>query len=639
MGSAQSQRPHLPGNLAEPVVPWGFPRRLLKKYSFTGALMRTNLIRLALGVAALAVALTATSARAVFGQVQADPLLGALEAAAALPGAPSFVSAAGLTRANERLLTLEHTRSTTDPARRLVIVGGLDGTPESAEAVLAAVRWFKADRPGELRGAWTVSALPCGRPPLCLTGAPSAGGATAGAAAGAPEQTQRFPPVGGFYNDETSPESRYLWRWVAFQAPDLVLEVRSGPALSWELSEGTDALRLDGPRPPTGTLAAAISVGAPSGLAPVAAVRATTNIADAPQMLRSVLEAASAFGRSPLHEALIARANRTPREIARVLADRYPTTPSVSYVPAITWSNTLRLGGAAARELGGQLEPFLSGETPTASAPYRLTNLAGHFALVDYSDTFVDRLNTGRGDDALDLAIAAAELMLPESSDAIVRSATGWTDDMFMVSSLLSRVGQRTGQPQYGELVVRLLTSYTENLRRSDGLFVHSTRGPQAWGRGNGFAILGMTEALTYLPVGWADRSQVLGIYQQHAETLARHQAPDGMWNQVVDEPGSYRELTVTSMTLVALARGVRLGWLDDSYRAAIDRAWRGVATHIAEDGGVVDASTSTGAGETKQYYLDRTAVFGSDDRGGAMALWAATELEALVRWEALLPR
>jgi rhamnogalacturonyl hydrolase YesR len=148
-----------------------------------------------------------------------------------------------------------------------------------------------------------------------------------------------------------------------------------------------------------------------------------------------------------------------------------------------------------------------------------------------------------------------------------------------------------------------------------------------------------MMEALTYLGTTWADRTQVLGIYRSHAETLARYQGPDGMWNQVVDEPGSYRELTVTSMTLVALARGIQIGALDDRYRSVIDRAWRGVATHIAEDGAVVDASTSTGAGETKQYYLDRTAVFGPDDRGGAMALWAAMELDALRRWEELQPR
>ena len=45
-----------------------------------------------------------------------------------------------------------------------------------------------------------------------------------------------------------------------------------------------------------------------------------------------------------------------------------------------------------------------------------------------------------------------------------------------------------------------LLTSYAEKLQRPDGLFIHAVDGPHAWGRGNGFALLGVTEALTHLP-------------------------------------------------------------------------------------------------------------------------------------------
>jgi hypothetical protein len=37
----------------------------------------------------------------------------------------------------------------------------------------------------------------------------------------------------------------------------------------------------------------------------------------------------------------------------------------------------------------------------------------------------------------------------------------------------------------------------------------------------------------------------------------------------------------------------------------------------------------STGAGPTKAYYLNRKAINGPDDRGGAMALMAAVEKHA----------
>jgi rhamnogalacturonyl hydrolase YesR len=300
----------------------------------------------------------------------------------------------------------------------------------------------------------------------------------------------------------------------------------------------------------------------------------------------------------------------------------------MSYIPSVAWSNTLRLAArlddaALVEKVRNQMAPFLSGETPTMAEPYRLTSLAGHFAFADFSEP-------GRDSRALVLAIAGAEFILPPSPGEIVRSPTGWTDDMFMASSVLARIGAGSGDARYGATVGRLLTSYAQRLQREDGLFIHATGGPHAWGRGNGFALLGPTEALTYLPEDWPERQRVLGNFRRHVEALVRHQAPDGMWRQVVDEPGSYREVTVTAMTIVAMARGVRLGWLDETYRPVIERAWRGLAAHIAIDGSLVDVCTGTGARETRQYYLDRAAISGPDDRGGAMALWAAMEMDEL---------
>ena len=106
---------------------------------------------------------------------------------------------------------------------------------------------------------------------------------------------------------------------------------------------------------------------------------------------------------------------------------------------------------------------------------------------------------------------------------------------------------------------------------------------------GSALGLLGPTEALTYLPQDWPDRGPVLNNFRRHTRALLRHQAPDGMWRQVVDEPGSYREVTVTAMTIVALARGVRLGWLGETYRPAIERAWLGLAASANGPGMLYD--------------------------------------------------
>jgi rhamnogalacturonyl hydrolase YesR len=208
----------------------------------------------------------------------------------------------------------------------------------------------------------------------------------------------------------------------------------------------------------------------------------------------------------------------------------------------------------------------------------------------------------------------------------------GWTDDMFMASAILARTGRMRGFEKDLDHLSMMLESYAGRLQRSDGLFVHFTEGRVPWGRGNGFAALGLTEALTSLPAGHGSRARLLDIYRRHMNGLKAMQAPDGMWRQVVDEPGAYREETVTAMTLAAMARGVRLGWLDRSHVPVINRAWQGLSAHVTQDGGIVDVCTSTGSGPDVRFYLNRTAISGFDDRGGAMALLAATEMLAMRR-------
>ena len=165
------------------------------------------------------------------------------------------------------------------------------------------------------------------------------------------------------------------------------------------------------------------------------------------------------------------------------------------------------------------------------------------------------------------LARKAADFILPQAPGEIVRFARGWTDDMFMATSVLARVAAQTKDERYSSTAGRLLSTYATDLQRPDGLFVHAKDGPHAWGRGNGFAAFGLMEALTHLPAAWPERGVVLRSYQALVRALGPQQAPDGMWRQVVDEPGSYRELTVTAMMVAAMARGLRLGWIDASYR------------------------------------------------------------------------
>ena len=109
-------------------------------------------------------------------------------------------------------------------------------------------------------------------------------------------------------------------------------------------------------------------------------------------------------------------------------------------------------------------------------------------------------------------------------------------------------------------------------------------------------------------------------------------QAPDGMWRQVVDEPGAYREESVTAMTLTAMASGIRLGWIDaKTYRSVVDRAWRALAAHITERRRASSISARAPDRRRRCGCISiAPAISGFDDRGGAMGLLAAIEMYEL---------
>jgi rhamnogalacturonyl hydrolase YesR len=466
----------------------------------------------------------------------------------------------------------------------------------AARATLAAIRWFKTAAPRSVRDRWAISAV-------LLSHENDA----------TPAQQLEFPPAKGFFDHPDQPESRYLWRWVTYQAPDLVLQVRGGDVLSRST-------------PPAKSLASAMAGGSEIGT--VAAVYGSARETDGPALLEHALKDAAGTPMSEIHSTLNARASRTPLAIARVLAGKYPQTPLVSYIPSVAWANTLRLADitkddALRQKVLSEIRPWLVRERPLFGERIALTAVAGTFIYADLAQ---------RGDaSALPLATQGADEAVKVAPTGYAQHGAGWTDDMFMMSSILARSGRLPGRSADLDHLAAMLISYARRLQREDGVFVHFTDGRIAWGRGNGFASLGLTEALTSLPANHKARGPLLEIYRRHISGMKAMQAPDGMWRQVVDEPGAYREESVTAMTLTAMARGLRLGWIDSrNYRPVVDRAWRALAAHITEDGAIVDICTGTGSQATLRQYLDRAAISGFDDRGGAMGLLAAIEMNEL---------
>jgi unsaturated rhamnogalacturonyl hydrolase len=144
-----------------------------------------------------------------------------------------------------------------------------------------------------------------------------------------------------------------------------------------------------------------------------------------------------------------------------------------------------------------------------------------------------------------------------------------------------------------------------------EGLFLHCEEVAWKWGRGNAFAALGFSEALTYLPASHEHFQPLLARHLRHLRRMIELQQPDGSWLQLLDHPGSYHEMSATCMTGYALARGLRGGWLTaDEFRPATDRAWSAASQRIDDAAGLIDVCGGTGPqrgdDNTARAYLDR---------------------------------
>ena len=205
-------------------------------------------------------------------------------------------------------------------------------------------------------------------------------------------------------------------------------------------------------------------------------------------------------------------------------------------------------------------------------------------------------------------------------------------EDFFFAGTLLGRAHAVTGDDSHRRRLLDFLGSV--DTRQPNGLYWHCHASPYFWGRGNAFAALGFAEALSHL--GTVGTEALASAHLEHLSALARHQDDSGLWRQLVDAPETYLEHSATTMIGVALARGLRDGLLPDApWRAVAERAWDGAAARIGPGGELDQVCVGTGPLESRQDYVERAFSTGTDTRGGAMALWFAVEMAALVEGEA----
>lgn len=232
-----------------------------------------------------------------------------------------------------------------------------------------------------------------------------------------------------------------------------------------------------------------------------------------------------------------------------------------------------------------------------------------------------------------------------------------WLDGVYMGMPFLAAVGVIEGDDTKLEEAVGEFHVTRNRLRDPEtGLYYHAWdeakvqdwadpatgRSEHFWSRGLGWYAMALVDILDIIPPEKTElRESLLEIIPELADSLVKVQDETGTWYQVLDrpdEPGNYLEASGSAMFTYFLAKAINEGYLDRSYEAAAEKAYRGLVdefvaidasgeyhlTNICEVAGL-----GFGRDGSYRYYMSERVVR-NDPKGLAPAIMAMLQVSEL---------
>lgn len=244
---------------------------------------------------------------------------------------------------------------------------------------------------------------------------------------------------------------------------------------------------------------------------------------------------------------------------------------------------------------------------------------------------------TGDGEalHVIDTLLSAMRTNIPKFPDGTFRRhGDMWADDTYMSCPFLLRAGDLKNDPEYHAEAARQLLGFKKRLWMADKkifshIFFLNPPSPNniPWGRGNGWIYVSLSDALESISEDTEGYDELMATYREFTEGIVALQDGDGLWHQVLDRHDSYSETSCTAMFILGLCRGIRNGWLDESYKENAIKAYNGlISQKIDRNGAVYDVCMGSGNARDVSYYMNLGAI-DNDDHGTGIVLSAICEM------------
>jgi rhamnogalacturonyl hydrolase YesR len=207
-----------------------------------------------------------------------------------------------------------------------------------------------------------------------------------------------------------------------------------------------------------------------------------------------------------------------------------------------------------------------------------------------------------------------------------------WVDCMHLDAPFLALLGRQANDPARQALAVELLLSHARVLQdEASGLFSHgfddATGRPNRvhWGRGQGWALLGLVDTLHLLPPDQPGAGEIRERLDALVAGLERHEQESGRWSTVVDRHETYLEASVSAFTALGIGRAIRWELISAADAELVRRAFAATLDQLSPDGELLRVSDATPVGSDAAHYDARP--LGTHPWGQGPALLAALEI------------
>jgi rhamnogalacturonyl hydrolase YesR len=217
-----------------------------------------------------------------------------------------------------------------------------------------------------------------------------------------------------------------------------------------------------------------------------------------------------------------------------------------------------------------------------------------------------------------------------------------WVDCLYTDGAFLALLARMTENPVWEDLACGQAEAYVRVLwDEPSGLFVHgydaATGRANAvhWGRGNGWALLGVLDLLRVLRRDHPAWGRLAEIVRRQIDVLVTLQDSGGHWHTVLDRPETYLETSIAAMMAYGFPLAARLGLAGSIAAQAGDRAFAAALGAVDGSGALTGVSEATPAGDLRTYAARPTGVFPWGQ--GPMLLATADRVTPDGVWEGLV--